>query len=95
MKIGIVGDEDTMAMFKFAGVAKCYGFEEIEKALNDDELAILIITHEYAKKLKEKIFYHRLQKDLPIIVEIPSKHKEVVEDTIKKVIVRAVGVEID
>ncbi len=93
MKMGIIGNEDEIALFRLAGITNCYSIEEFEKAIN--EVAILFITYDYAKKLKEKIFYHRIQKNLPIIVEIPSKRKEKIEDTIKRIIVRAVGVEIE
>lgn len=96
MKIAVIGDEDTIAFFKLAGVTKCYTNEDkFNEIVNDGETAILLLTYEFAEKLKNKIIPHRLMKDLPIIVEIPSKRKMEMEDTIKSLIVRAVGIEVE
>ena len=59
--------------------------------MKQSKFNILIST---IKKLKNKIVYHRLVKNLPIIVELPEKEEEW-EDTIKRLIVRAVGVEVE
>jgi|Deesub1362A_J573_1020465.scaffolds.fasta_scaffold02948_2 vacuolar-type H+-ATPase subunit F/Vma7 len=96
MKIALIGDEDTIALFKLAGVNICYNSEEkFNEAINDESIAILLITDEYAEKLRNKIIQHRLMKEMPIIIEIPGKRKMEREDTIKKLIVRAIGVEVE
>ncbi len=96
MKIALIGDEDTIALFKLAGVNICYGNEEkFSEIVNDESIAILLITDEYAEKLRNKIIQHRLLKEMPIIIEIPGKKKMEREDTIKKLIVRAIGVEVE
>lgn len=96
MKMALIGDEDTIALFKLAGILRCSSnYEDFEKFVNDGEIAILLITYDYAEKIKEKIIQHRLLKNFPFIIEIPSKKKIEREDTIKKLIVRAVGVEIE
>lgn len=96
MKVAVIGDEDTVALFKLAGVGKCYRSEDkFNEIVNDGETAILILTYEFAEKLRNKIIQHRLMRDLPVIVEIPSKKKLEMEDTIKSLIVRAVGIEVE
>ena len=96
MKIALIGDEDTIALFKLAGVSICHDNEEkFSEIVNDESVAILLITDEYAEKLRNKIIQHRLLKEMPIIVEIPGKKKMEREDTIKKLIVRAIGVEVE
>lgn len=96
MRIAVIGDEDTTTLLKLAGVVKCYNNrEDFDSIVNDEEIAILLITHEFARDLKEKIIRHRLLKNKPIIVEIPSKKKIEGVDTIKRLVVRAVGVEIE
>ncbi len=95
MKIGVIGDEDTIALLKLAGASEfASNIEKFDEMVRNEELAILIITDEFAEKLREKIVMHRLQKEFPFIVEIPGKKKVEKEDTIKKIIVRAVGVEV-
>jgi len=96
MKIAAIGDEDTLALLRLAGVEECYSNEEkFDELVNDGDVAILIMTYEFVRKLQNKIFQHRLMKDMPIIVEIPSKKEVEREDTIKRLIVRAVGVEVE
>jgi len=101
MKIAVIGDEDTAALFKFAGAGKIIvGDEDIEKkfdeVVEDGEVAILIITERMADKIARKIEKIKLQRELPIIVEIPDKRGKVEgrEDSVEKLIKRAVGVEV-
>ena len=96
MKAAIIGDTDTIAMFHMAGIT--YGVDnpvKFDELANDENLALLLITDVFAEQLKEKIVHHRLNKNLPIIIEIPGKRKMEREDTIKKLIMRAVGVEVE
>ena len=96
MKIALIGDEDSIALMRMAGVKECYSEKErFDEIVKRNDIDILLITTDYAKELRDKIFYHRLMKDMPIIVEIPGKVEEEWEDTIKKLIVRAVGVEVE
>jgi len=96
MKMALIGDEDTIALFKLAGITKSSpSIEAFDEFVKDKEVAILLITYEHAKKIEDKIYQHRLLKNFPIVVEIPGKKKVEKEDSIRKMIVRAVGVEIE
>ncbi len=95
MKIAVIGNEEMLTLFRMAGVKECYDEEEkFDEIVKRDDIAILVVAGKFCKKLKNKIIYHRLVKNLPIIVEIPEKGEEW-EDTIRKLIVRAVGVEVE
>ena len=96
MKMALIGDEDTIALFKLAGITKSSSsIDDFDEFVKDREVAILLITYEYARKIEYKIYQHRLLKNFPIVVEIPGKKKVEKEDSIRKMIVRAVGVEIE
>ncbi|HEC88260.1 MAG TPA: V-type ATP synthase subunit F [Thermoplasmata archaeon] len=96
MKISLIGDEDTIALFKLAGISECYNnADKFDEIVNNEETAILLLTYEFAEKLRNKIIRHRLMKELPIIVEIPGKRKIERKDTIKSLIIRAVGIEVE
>ena len=96
MKTALLGDTDTIALFKLAGVNKSYSdAAKFQELVDDNSIAIILITDEFAEQLKDKIIYHRLAKELPIIIEIPGKRKMEREDTIKRLIMRAVGVEVE
>jgi len=93
MKIAVIGEEDMLTLFRMAGVKECYDNEEkFDEIMKREDVGIVVVSGKFCKKLKNKIIYHRLVKNLPIIVEIPGK--EELEDTIRKLIVRAVGVEV-
>ncbi len=95
MKVAVIGNRDMLALFRMAGVTECYDKEEkFDEIVKRDDIGILVVSGEFCKKLRNKIVYHRLVKNLPIIVELPEKEEEW-EDTIKRLIVRAVGVEVE
>ena len=97
MKIACIGDEDTVALMRLAGVSHCVLADDIEKQFDEvvkNGVDILIINEKEAEKIKDKILYYRLLHDKPIIVEIPGKKKIDREDIIRKLIIRAVGVDI-
>lgn len=96
MKTALIGDTDTIALFTMAGITTfSEDTTQFDELANDESFALLFITDEYAEKIKSKIIHHRLIKNLPIIIEIPGKKRIEREDTIKKLIMRAVGVEVE
>lgn len=96
MKTALIGDKDIIALFTMVGISKCSDdITQFDELVNDESLALLLITDEYAEQVKAKIIQHRLIKNLPIIIEIPGKMKIEREETIQKLIRRAVGVEVE
>jgi len=102
LKIAVIGDEDTVAGFKLAGVSQGWVARtpsEVEAALReaerDEEVAIIIITEEAASMAKHKLQEMYL-KPRPAIVEVPSKKgaAEVKEDPIRELLRRAIGIEV-
>jgi len=96
MKIGGIGTIDTITLLRLAGVKYCAVAEDVSTQFDEiaKDVDILIIDYETAEKIRDKILYFRLMHDKPVIVEIPGKKGKEMEDTIRKIIVRAVGVDI-
>jgi len=101
MKVVVIGDEDTAALFRFAGAGEVIVADEdvgekFDKVVEDGEVAIVLITERVADKIARKIEKVKLQRELPVIVEIPDKKgkAEGREDSVEKLIKRAVGVEV-
>ncbi len=100
MKMAVIGDEDTAALFKLAGVGKIISEGDIEKEFDelveDKEVGIIIVTEGMADRLAGRITKVKLHRELPIIVEIPDKKGKMEgrEDSVEKLIKRAVGVEV-
>ncbi len=101
MKIVAIGDEDTVTLFRFLGIEGYIADENLQKNFQDivsrEDIAVVIVTEKVADEIMDEITYIKLQKDLPIIVEIPDKKgkREDREDSIGRLIKRAVGVEIE
>ncbi|MCD6473947.1 MAG: hypothetical protein J7K47_03465 [Thermoplasmata archaeon] len=97
MKIGCIGSEDFITIMRLGGASLAEnGEEDIEKKFDEmvEKADIIVIEEKYAEKIKDKILYFRLIHDKPVIVEVPAKEKMEREDTIRKIIVRAIGVDI-
>jgi len=96
MKIAFIGSKEMATLFKMAGVSYAGLGENVEKEFDEivKSYDVVVIEGKYAEKVKNKILYFRLLHDKPIIVEIPGKEKVEREDTIRKIIARAVGVDI-
>lgn len=102
MKIGVVGDFDTVTGFRLAGVKETYDVEEpgaaVEalKKLMKEDIGVIIITERLADQIRDETEELIEGKTLPIIVEIPDK-KGPIEgkaDPIMALIKKAVGVEV-
>jgi V/A-type H+-transporting ATPase subunit F len=102
MKIGVVGDFDTVTGFRLAGVKETYDVEEAGaamealKKLMKEDIGVIIITERLADQIRDETAELIEGKTLPIIVEIPDK-KGPIEgkaDPIMALIKKAVGVEV-
>ncbi len=100
MKIAAIGDPDTVALFKLAGVSRAVVADDVaaqfDELVADADIGVIIITERIADSIMKQITQIRLQRELPVIVEIPDKRgkMEEREDSIDTLIRRAVGVEI-
>lgn len=101
MKMAVIGDEDTVTLLTFAGVSQGVVAGEdvatqLDELVENPEVGVIIMTERIADMLLDKITKIKLQRELPIIVEIPDKRgkEEEREDSLDILIRRAVGVEI-
>ncbi len=101
MKIAVIGDADTVALFRLAGVSRAVVADDdvaaqFDELVADDAVGVVIVTERVAQSIIKKITQVKLQKELPVIVEVPDKRGKMEdrEDSIDMLIRRAVGVEI-
>jgi V/A-type H+-transporting ATPase subunit F len=102
MKIGVVGDFDTVAGFRLAGVREAYEVEkpgeavESLKKLMKEDVGLIIITERLAEQIRDETAALTEGKALPLIVEIPDKQGSIEGkvDPIMALIKKAVGVDI-
>ncbi len=103
MKIGVIGDSNTVLGFRLAGVRETRETEDPKEALEalraffrDKDTGLIIITERLADQLRSEI--ERLTRGVvtPLLVEIPDKEGAIERkvDPINELVRRAVGVEI-
>ena len=99
MEIAIIGSDIAARGFRLGGVEKVYGDEKLGDTLKAlEDVGIVFITEEIAEKNRETIdeFEKTKRGITPILIEIPDYlgPMEQREDSISKLIKRAIGVEI-
>ena len=76
MKMYLISDNiDTWTGMRLAGVEGAVVHEKQElKAEIDKEIGILLLTEKFGKEFPDIIDHIRLERKLPLIVEIPDRH---------------------
>ncbi len=103
MRMAVIADRKTAAGFMLAGIKEAFAAENdfdaekfLKKAVNTPDIAVLFITSDLARHLKKQIDERRLRGMLyPVIVEIPPVSGEMKEDSIRKIVKRAVGIDME
>lgn len=81
MKMYLISDNvDTWTGMRLAGVEGAVVHEknelknELDKALADKEVGIILLTEKFGREFPEVINDVKLSRRLPLIVEIPDRH---------------------
>ena len=81
MKMYLISDNiDTWTGMRLAGVEGAVVHEkqelkaEIDKVLADKEIGILLLTEKFGKEFPDIIDEFRLERKMPLLVEIPDRH---------------------
>lgn len=81
MKMFLISDNvDTYTGMRLAGVegvvihSKKHLKEQLEKAFSNKEIGILLLTEKFGREFPEIIDEVKLNRRLPLIVEIPDRH---------------------
>lgn len=81
MKMYIISDNaDALIGFRLAGVEgvvahdKQKAEEELQKACNNPDIGIILITESLTEELKQHINKIRLNPKMPIVTTIPDRH---------------------
>ncbi len=103
-KIGVIGKRLLTTGFRLAGVKryeKASTGEEAEAALRklmqDEEIGIIIMPEGLASMIKDRKLLNAIDTSiLPLIIQVPDYNEEEREtDTIRRLVLRAVGIDID
>jgi V/A-type H+-transporting ATPase subunit F len=98
MKYFVIGDEDTVLGFSLVGV---FGMQAAdahqakiawEKALEDPQVGIIIITEEVASMIRPVVEHYLFSETFPLVVEIPSPHSKEGKTDLRALVNKAIGV---
>ncbi len=101
-KIAIVGNTQLALGFKLSGVAEAYSVKdasESEKKMRElmqrDDIGLIITTSKVLKEIRDRKLAEMISDSvLPMVIEV-SDYKEVGEpDTLRRLIMRAIGIDI-
>lgn len=81
MRMFLISDNvDTYTGMRLAGVegvvihSKKHLKEQLEKAVSDKGIGIILITEKFSREFPDIIDDVKLQRRLPLIIEIPDRH---------------------
>lgn len=99
MKFFCIADEDTLRGFRLAGIdgrvvtTAEESRQAIEDALRLPDCGIIIITADAADKVRDLVDAVRLERDRPLIIEIPGPRGKPAESKgLRKFVQEAVGI---
>ncbi len=99
MKFFCIADEDTLRGFRLAGIdgRVVTTAEESRRAIEDalrlPDCGIIIITADAADKVRDLVDAVRLERDRPLIIEIPGPRDKPAESKgLRKFVQEAVGI---
>ncbi|MGC8676221.1 MAG: V-type ATP synthase subunit F [Candidatus Micrarchaeia archaeon] len=102
-KIAILGNELLCTGFGLAGVSETYVMASGEDAqtmlkelMSRQDIGIIGIGSGIMNGIKDKELKRKIENSsLPIVVELPEYGEEIAEDVLRKLIIRAVGIDLE
>lgn len=98
MKYFVIGDEDTVLGFSLVGVfgvqatTQEQALQAWNKALEDPENGIIIITHEVASMIRSLVDQYLFSESFPLVVEIPGARSTDSPPDLRTLVNQAIGV---
>ncbi|MGN1481070.1 V-type ATP synthase subunit F [Porcipelethomonas sp.] len=102
MKFYLISDNiDTQMGMRLAGINGVVVHEpdevknELEKAVNDKDVAIILMTEKLVKLCEDLVYDIKLNYKSPLIVEIPDRHAtSQITETINRYVSDAIGLKL-
>lgn len=102
MKYYLISDNtDTMAAMRMVGVDGVVVHQEqevkqaLDKAAANPDIGLVLVTSKLYRQFQDVVFYYKLHRKKPLIVEMPDRHTDGnVAGDIKRYIYEVVGIKI-
>lgn len=101
-KIAVVGNTQLALGFRLAGIAEAYDFAnpaESEKLMRElmqrEDIGLIITTSKVLRGIRDRKLSENISNSvLPMVIEVPDYKEEGQPDTLRKLIMRAIGIDI-
>ncbi len=101
-KIALIGSEELSIGFKLAGIRNSFiaqtGSEAeslIRNILQNEEIGIIILSSKIINQIKDRKILNAIDTSiLPLFVEVPDYGSTYTPDTLRRLILRAIGIDI-
>jgi len=101
-KIAVVGNTQLALGFKLAGVAEAYSSttpQESERTMREligrEDIGLIITTSKVLNGIRDRKLADAIADSiLPMVIEVPDYKEEGQPDTLRRLIMRAVGIDI-
>lgn len=96
----ISDNKDTIVGLRLAGIDGVLAtkskdiIEELDKAIENKDIGIIILTEDTFNKVKDKVLEIKLRKKVPLIITIPNRYGMRDKDFITKYIKDSIGIKI-
>jgi V/A-type H+-transporting ATPase subunit F len=102
VKFFCIADEDTVRGFRLAGVSGQVvttareAAEAVEQAVTQPDYGIIILTEKVADGIRQQVDAIRLERDQPLLVEIPGPEGPLPgHKSLRQLVQEAVGIRVD
>ena len=101
-KVAVVGTEPLSLGFSLAGITESYKPENAEdseiirrKLMQRNDIGIIAVSSSIIRDVKDRKLQEAVAGSLlPLVIELPEYGEQVAEDTLRKLIIRAIGIDV-
>lgn len=100
-RIAVVGNTQMSVGFKLAGIAEAYSEsgaraeQRMRELIQRDDVGMIITTSSVLRAIRDRKLSERIEDSaMPMVVEVPDYREEGQPDTLRRLIMRAIGIDI-
>lgn len=101
-RVAVIGKSELALGSRLAGVVDTYDTEEgaeaeriIRELMQRADIGLIVISSRIVKEIKDRKILNAIDSSImPLFMEIPGYKEEKVPDTLRRLIIRAIGIDI-
>jgi vacuolar-type H+-ATPase subunit F/Vma7 len=101
-RIALIGGEELSLGFRLSGIKEAYTVESaaeaeaiLKKVMQNDGIGLIVLSSKIANGIKDKKLLNAIDTSLlPLFVIVPEQNEKYTPDTLRRLILRAIGIDI-